>query len=157
MSYIKKTHQFFSAANTILGVSEMVKLWNKSQRQIYTWAADPDFTEHNGKNPLDLLRATMRRLQEAGRDDVVEMGLRLLTEPLGYEISRMDIQSDKGSASLELMDVTEALGQVASGLRDILEDGEITEEEKIFFSSLVDRLILQAKELKDAIGKEMKE
>ncbi len=65
-----KTWQFFHACRKTLGDTFLQKLYNRGLRQIYRWAADPDFTDTNERNPLDRFRILLERLCEIGREDI---------------------------------------------------------------------------------------
>jgi hypothetical protein len=150
LSLITKTHQFFASANKLLGVHFMTKLWVKCDRTLYRWGADPDHCEEITRNPIDLLRITFHKLQELGRDDVVESALRLLCHGLGYSVRRDNIFSDKGNIILELLDVNAVLGKLSSCVQDVVSDGVITDSEKIKIESHIAALVTQALEMKHA-------
>ncbi len=151
MKYIVKTHQFWSAANRILTMPLLAKIWKKAHRQLYRWAADPDYCEECCKNPIDLLRITCERLIEAGRPEVAEAGLTLLTEPLGYEVRPLEIRSATGSVDLELLDVEAVIGDFCRDYRQALTDGCVDGRERSELIRCTDRLVRQVSELKDAL------
>lgn len=152
--YFIRSHQVFSAANKILGIEFMANLWKKSHRQVYRWGADDDFCEETCKNPLDLLRITLSRLREVGREDVVEGAARLLFGPLGYEVWQRDICSDAGSVFAELLGLNKKVGELASTYEEVRADGEVTQEEQLAVDIQIDRIVEQALRFKDAARKE---
>ncbi len=87
---------------------------------------------------------------------MVEGGLRMLGESLGYRVMPNESCSDKGSAVMELMDVNREMGLLAECLQAAIEDGELRDDEKRAISSQTDRLVTQALELKDAIQRGLK-
>lgn len=152
--YFVRSHQVFSAANKILGVEFMANLWKKSRRQMYRWGADDDFCEEISKNPLDLFHTMLRRLQELGRDDIVEGSARLLYGTLGYEIQQREGYSDADSGLTELLSLTRKLGELASTYEEVRADGMITKDEQIAVDFRVDRIVDQALRFKDAVRNE---
>lgn len=152
--YFVRSHQVFAAADKILGVEFMANLWKKSHRQVYRWGADEDFCEETCKNPLDLLRITLSRLQEVGREDVVEGAARLLLGPLGYEVWQRDACSDTGSVFTELLGLNKRMGELASTYEEVRADGEVTPEEQLAMDIQIDRLVEQTLRFKEAARKE---
>jgi len=155
-SYFVRSHQIFAAALKHLTKTELAKIWHVEHRTLYRWAQDPDSTEGSYRNPMDLLRITFSKLQEIGQDHVVDGALRILAESLGYRVSAAECCSDKGSAVMELLDINKEVGTLADCLQDVLSDGEMTNEEKRAVSSQIDRLVVQAMELKDAVQRGLK-
>ncbi len=83
-----KTWQFFHACRKTLGDTFLQKLYNRGLRQIYRWAADPDFTDTNERNPLDRFRILLERLCEIGREDIALSAVEMLAQSIGCEVSR---------------------------------------------------------------------
>ncbi len=152
-----RTHQFWSAAYHILGLPALSKIYKVSNRQIHRWAADPDFCDQTARNPLDRIVVVCRRLQELGRVDIVEGGLRRVLEPLGYSFSRQKIKSDKGSIALELLDISRAKGELITIYQEANADLKISPDEQAALLSQADEVIKEVEQLKDAIrhGKEV--
>lgn len=150
---ITKPHHVFAAAQHLLGEDFLASLTKKSVTQIYRWSADPDRCDQVSRNPMDILAIILDRIQELGREDVVEASLRVLAAPLGYHVQAREIRSDKNSAQREGNDCMVALGRAVQLLDESLEDGKIDEEEcdKILPEAL--NLVRQAHELVDALMK----
>jgi hypothetical protein len=150
---ITKSHEFFSTAIRVFGVSALAELWKKSQRSIYRWAADMDFCEETTRNPIELLSVMMERFLELGRKDVVDDVLRLIVEPLGYNLSEKEVRSTKSVWS-EMMDINIAVGQLSERLQEIMEDGNMTDKERLTISALADTLIKETMDMKEVIRQE---
>lgn len=154
---IVRTHQFWSAAYHIIGKEALSKIYKVSHRQVERWGADPDFCDQVARNPLDLLVAVCKRLQEINRLDVVEAGLRRLLEPLGYSLCRSQVKSDKGSIAMELLDISQEAGDLARTYHEANSDYDISRDEQAELLARADFLIEETNQLKDAIkrGKEV--
>ncbi len=154
---ITRTHHFWSSAYAIIGKAILAKIYKVSHRQIERWGADPDFCVSAAANPIDRIRAVCVRLIELGRRDVVEGGLLLLLNPLGYDLMRQEICTDKGSIALELLDVASEAGKLSNAYLTANEDHNISADEQVALRSLADNLGVQVEQLKDAIqnGKEV--
>lgn len=150
-SYFTRTHQIFSASAKVLGKTYLHKLWNRSEREIYRWGADPDHCQDTAKNPLDLLRIQLERLQEVRRDDIVQAAATILFAPLGYSVQPTDIHSDRGTPEAEFLDVSAEMGKLADVLRISLADDRIDADERMALTEQANRLIQQCEELKDAV------
>jgi len=154
MVVFKKAFQVFSACNKILSPETMGKIWHVGSRNVYRWGADPDFTEGWCRSPLDRLITTLERVQEVGREDVIEGFLSYIANSFGYDVlpKSESVKSDKQSSTLELMDVNSALGKIASQLQEFLEDEHLDSKEKESLVSSAAVLVRQAMELKDALS-----
>ena len=150
--YIIKSHQFWSAARSILSPEFLVKVWVKGRRQIFRWGADPDYCGDTSSNPIEQLRRTLAALSEVGREDVVSAALRILVEPLGYEIRHFVVEPETESIVSELMDVEEELGRFCRLYKDALADG-IDADERAELKAQVSALEQQVRELKSVIAK----
>lgn len=154
---IKRTHQFWSATSHVLGQAAITALYKVEIRQVQRWAADPDTTSQTSRNPIDLLISIMTRLLEIGRRDIVEGGLRRMTEALGYRIMANEAVTDQGSIALELVDLSRSAGELSGAYLKANHDAKITRDEQAELLARADEIITQAEELKDAIrhGKEV--
>lgn len=154
---ITRTHLFWSSASTIVGKEILAKIYKISHRQIQRWAADPNYCSQTAANPIDRLGAVLTRLIELGRRDVVEAGLILLLEPLGYTMMHQCNKSDKGSIALELVDVASEAGKISCAYLDANADQDISPDEQAALLNLANNLAGQVEQLKDAIkhGKEV--
>ncbi len=100
---ISKTYQIFEAANKILGLSHMSNHWKKSQRQIYSWSADPDHCEVHSENPLEKMKIMLMELKKNDNEHIVKEALSLLTEPLGYTISNLKSYDPSSRKSISII------------------------------------------------------
>ncbi|VEN73260.1 hypothetical protein EPICR_140021 [Candidatus Desulfarcum epimagneticum] len=82
----EKCHALFDRANKILGVSFMAKLWKKSHRQIYLWAADSRACENTSENPLEKIVAMIRELEKKREEKLARAFVDILASSLGYRV-----------------------------------------------------------------------
>jgi len=114
-----KSWQFFHAARKILGDAFLIKLYSRGKRQIYRWAADPDFTTDHERNPIDRLRVLLSRLCEVGREDVALSGVSMLAEVVGCELKKIEgAEPDGESLEAECLDDYPALTSFHNAIRE---------------------------------------
>jgi hypothetical protein len=112
MTPVLKSWQFFLSCRRVLGDSFLTVLYNRGQRQIYRWSADPDFTDPAGaeRNPIDRLKTILERLAERGRQDIALSGLSILAAAIGCEVQPFGITvPDKNTVEDEMLDDYPAL------------------------------------------------
>jgi len=150
---IKQTSQIFSIINKIVGTKIHAKCWGVGERHVYRWGANSDYCDDCGRNPIDRLITALKRVDELGRDDAVESVLEYIVGLFGYKLIHNEsaVCSDKQSATLEILDVNSALGDITQKLQQSLMDGKIDEDERSGLLQSTSNLIRQAMELKDAI------
>jgi len=156
MRVFSYTHQIFSTCNKILSATSVGKLFGVSERNAYRWSANPDYCESCcARNPIDKIIALLKAVSEMGRDEVVEGVLGFICNELGYVVypKQNAVKSDKGSALMEFMDVTTAVGDVSSKLQEALKDLKIDDEERKDLIESTGVLIRQAMELKSVFEK----
>lgn len=148
---ITRSCQFWS---TVMKVCPqlMGTLFRVEKRQFYRWAANPDCCGETSRGPDLLLRSLYKRLQELGREDVVEGSLRVICGPLGYDVVKREVECDHCMTG-EVLDVQAALGRVAEGVSKVLLDGKVEWEEKREILALIDCMARQVAELKEAVDK----
>ncbi|MBW1616590.1 MAG: hypothetical protein JRJ49_08685 [Deltaproteobacteria bacterium] len=98
---IDRSNRFFKMTREVLGINFLTKLWGRSKREIYAWGADPNHCNFVRGNPLEKINKMMTELQKKKRDDIVENGLFLLSENLGYKVVHRN-SLKKNSLSIEL-------------------------------------------------------
>ena len=102
---ILKSHQFFHAANHILGQTFMAGIYKRSRRQLYRWAADPDFCEDHQRNPIDRLAKILERLCEIGKTDIAKAGVGILAGAVKCRLAEDgDATPDKKTLAEECLD-----------------------------------------------------
>ncbi|MGH7966222.1 MAG: hypothetical protein ACRERD_31100 [Candidatus Binatia bacterium] len=150
-SHLTKSFHIFSAAHRLLGDELLGELWKKSLRQIYRWGTDPAVSDDASRNPLDLVLLTLQRLQEMGRNDVVESALHILADPLGYEVTPKAIHSDKDSAMQEFCDVAESFSAASKELSASLADGTLDAEDRARLLMRVRAFVRQGQEMMEIL------
>jgi hypothetical protein len=103
---VLKSWQFFLSCRRILGETFLNTLYNRSQRQIYRWCADPDLTSGGAeRNPLDRMKTLFERLHERGSTDVALSALSYLSAAVGCEVHPIHpILPDKSTVEAEMLD-----------------------------------------------------
>jgi hypothetical protein len=97
--------QFFNACRRLLGDSFLQKLFQRSNRQIFRWAADPDFAADTERNPMDRYEVLLSRLMEIGREDVARAAVTRQALLIGCELRCLeDVQPDKADVRDEILD-----------------------------------------------------
>lgn len=120
MTPVLKSWQFFLSCRRILGDTFLTTLFNRGQRQIYRWSADPDFNspEGNERNPLDRLKTVLERLTERGRFDVAMSALTILANAIGCEIQPTHpIVPDQETIETEMLDDYPAILKLHESIR----------------------------------------
>lgn len=113
-----KSWQFYCACRRILGEKFLTKLYNRSQRQVYRWCADPNFTVDKESNPLDLLSVLLKHLCEIGREDIARSALTILAESCGFEVVDRDVVvPDKCNLEEECLDDYPVVVQFHNAMR----------------------------------------
>ena len=131
--------------------SLLCKIWNVARNQPYRWAANPRTNTDTCKNPTDLITDTHQALADLGEAVHIENHLMLLAEPFGFSIRRSSVKSDRQSTTMEILDLTEAIGNLAAHHRDAVADGRYTEEECQKDLRLLNEISTQVQEARDAI------
>lgn len=70
--------QVFNMARKYIGAENVARIFNKEKRSAYSWAQDPDYTEHRCKSPLELLHTLFVRMDDAGIGYVARAAIRHL-------------------------------------------------------------------------------
>ena len=164
MKFITQTYQWWHVTRKKLPVttrkngngteekiSWLCRIWNVSRVQPMRWGADPDTNDDVCSNPFDLSINTFSELEKLGEDRHIENGLRLLSEPFGFVVSKHTVESDRGSSCLELFDIQEALGNLCGHHRDAISDGDYSNDEQSKDLQLLDEIGRQVQEARDAI------
>ena len=122
--------QVFHAAQKGLPKGTLQKIYRKSCRLVYYWAADPRYTDEVKRNPLDRIRMMLEQLDLAGCGNFARWAIDYLAEPLGGCFAyKNPARSDKDSIDGEIADVAVAMGKLADEIRYAAEDGKITRDE----------------------------
>lgn len=115
-----KTWQFYSACIYHLGKSFLTQLYQRSERQIERWSADPDTTESHQRNPIDRYEVLLTRLMERGLVEIARACVRRQTRLVDCELMRREDVPvpDKKSIAEECLDDLPALAEFHRVLRD---------------------------------------
>ena len=147
--------QIFHAIKEALGKEYLLQLFGyRNARVIYAWCSDPKVCESASPNPIDKLQTLFEDLNSIGKRHLALAAVKCLARPLGFEVrDPREHHTDKEDPNLEFMDVVNAIGGLSKALQSALEDGVLTESEKVQIIEGVDEAIKQLMQLKDAVRK----
>ncbi|MCP3921142.1 MAG: hypothetical protein GY714_01015 [Desulfobacterales bacterium] len=101
-----KTWEFFSACIFYLGKSTLTSLFQRGDRQIERWSADPS-TSGSQKNPIDRYEVLLNKIVEAEHVDVARSVVSRQAHIVGCELVSKDMPlPDKDSVEHEIIDDT---------------------------------------------------
>lgn len=101
----KETWDFFSACIYYLGKSTLTSLFQRGERQIERWSADPKTSANNQRNPLDRYEALLTMLVEKDYTEVAKSAVTRQADIVGCElISKNMPKPDKPTLEHELID-----------------------------------------------------
>ena len=99
------TWEFFSACVHYLGKSALTALFQKGQRQIERWSADPATSDSHQRNPLDRYEMLLQQLVDAGQGDISRSAVARQAHIVGCELREKDLpEPDKPTVELEIID-----------------------------------------------------
>lgn len=99
-----KTWEFFSACIFYLGKSTLTSLFQRGDRQIERWSADPT-TSGSQKNPVDRYEVLLTKVVEADQLDVARSVVARQAHIVGCELVSKDMPlPDKDSVEHEIID-----------------------------------------------------
>jgi hypothetical protein len=153
MTIICKSHEFFSASLEALTPAGVAEIWGIKPRQAYKYGHDPQFCSSASKDPLQRLREQLERLKSIQRLDVIDGGLKYLTEPVGYSVEVTHVATDRNSVHRELIDVSKELGELSRCVQQILEENGVSPDYKRKIVRQVNETIQQLLQLRDAAEK----
>lgn len=79
--------QVFHVAHKRLGMARVTRIWNKSPREIYRWAADPACCGDIRSNPIDLTQKTLKALTDIGLEAEARAAVRILADEVDCDLT----------------------------------------------------------------------
>lgn len=99
-----ETWEFFSACLHYLGKAALTSLFQRGERQIQRWAADPA-TSGNQRNPVDRYEHLLQALMEKGQANAARSAVSRQAHLVGCELVEKEMPTpDKASLELEIID-----------------------------------------------------
>ncbi len=98
------TWEFFSACIHYLGKAALTSLYQRGERQIERWSANPD-TSESQRNPIDRYEVLLKKLMEEGHKDIAQTVVARQADIVGCILTDKDYpEPDKETLELELID-----------------------------------------------------
>jgi len=120
-----QTWEFFSACIHFLGKASLTSLFQRGERQIERWSADPA-TSGSQRNPIDRYELLLSKMVEAGQEDLAKSIVTRQAHIIGCELVSKNMPvPDKDTVELEIIDDM----QVKTHYNDKLLDPKATQEE----------------------------
>lgn len=120
----KKTWEFFSACIYYLGKSTLTSLFQRSERQIERWSADPK-TSGTAKNPVDKYETLLEKLVQENHTDIARSVVSRQAHIVGCDLAPKKLpQPDKETLEYELIDDIPAKAEYDRILMDPLSTRE---------------------------------
>ncbi len=120
-----QTWEFFSACIHYLGKASLTSLFQRGERQIERWSADPA-TSGSQKNPLDRYEDLLQKMMDVNERGIAKAIVARQAHITGCElIDKKMPQPDKETVELEIIDDM----QVKTVYNDILLNPKATQEE----------------------------
>ncbi|KKN36007.1 hypothetical protein LCGC14_0777840 [marine sediment metagenome] len=143
----------FAAAKKYLPKGSIQKLFTKSTRLFNMWATDPRTSAIVARNPIDRIRILLNELDDFGQGHVSRAAIDYMAEPLGCHcVEKSGAKSDKGTIDGEVADISIALGNLGSEVREALKNGEIDSDKRRLIVEAARNVKRQVEELLDAAG-----
>ncbi|MCP4349624.1 MAG: hypothetical protein GY795_29435 [Desulfobacterales bacterium] len=98
------TWEFFSACIHYLGKSALTSLYQRGERQIERWSANPA-TSENQRNPIDRYEVLLKKLMEEGHKDIAQTVVARQADIVGCVLTDKNYpEPDKETLELEIID-----------------------------------------------------
>jgi hypothetical protein len=99
-----QTWEFFSACIYYLGKAALTSLFQRSERQVERWAADPAFAGGQ-RNPVDRYEVLLQSLMDKGHGDVARAMVARQAHIAGCALKEKSLPlPDKATVELEIID-----------------------------------------------------
>ena len=145
--------QVFKVAIKSLSPSILQHIYTRSTRLVYYWAADPRCTNKSERNPIDRIRDMLDELDNVGKGEYARAAIDYMAEPLGGRFTDIETSmSDKGNVDGEVADISIALGEIASRIREARIDGIFDTGERIRIKDAARTIKQEVEQLLDAAG-----
>ena len=143
----------FAAAKKYLPKGSIQKLFTKSTRLFNMWATDPKTSAIVARNPIDRIRILLNELDDVGQGQISRAAIDYMAEPLGCHcVEKSGAKSDKGTVDGEIADISIALGDLGSEVREAIKDEKINSDERRGIVEAARNAKRQVEELLDAAG-----
>lgn len=134
------TWEFFSACVHYLGKKTLTALFQRGERQIERWSADPAAADSHRRNPVDRYELLLRKLVDDGHRDLARSAVARQAHLVGCELRDKEFPDpDKASVELEIIDDLPLKARYDAVLLDPVSSREACRE-------ALDRLIRELKE-----------
>lgn len=145
--------QIFKVAIKNLTPSTLQHIYTRSTRLIYYWAADPHDTDKSERNPIDRIRDMLDALDDIGKGEYARAAIDYMAEPLGGRFVDIETSpSDKEDVDGEIADISIALGELATRIREASIDGVFDTAERIRIKDAARTIKQEVEQLLDAAG-----
>lgn len=142
------TWEFFSACIHYLGKSSLTSVFQRGERQVQRWSANPCTTSSQQRNPVDRYEDVLKMLMETGQNQVAISCVARQAYIVGCELREKKMPTpDKPTLELEIIDDL----SFKTAYDDILLDRKSTRKE------CLDALNNAIKELKENYVQKCKE
>ena len=140
--HFNETHEIFKASIKILGRPYLSKLWGKSIRHLYAWAADPEFCEYRSQDPLKKINIMLSDLQKQGHLQVVESALSLMTRNLNYDVisAKLENKKNKDSFVSEFFKTIFIMGSLANKMAEYNKKKPVSEKDKNEIKTFIEEI-----------------
>ncbi len=100
-----ETWEFFSSCIYYLGKSVLTALFQRGERQIERWSADPSTTSENHRNPVDRYEILLQKLMDEGHKDISKAIVSRQAHIVDCELVNKEMpKPDKETIEHELID-----------------------------------------------------
>ncbi len=101
----KTSWEFFSSCIYYLGKKSLTSLFQRGERQIERWAADPSTTSGSYRNPVDRYEILLNMLMEKGKEKIAQTIVSRQADIVGCELNRKNLPiPDKETLEHEVID-----------------------------------------------------
>ena len=145
--------QIFKVAIKKLGSPALQRIYTRSSRLIYYWAADPRDVDKHERNPIDRIRDMLDAMDDVGKGEYARAAIDYMAEPLGGKFADVKVSvSDKEDVDGEIADISIALGDLAARIREAYADGVLDTAERIRIKDAARTIKQGVEQLLDAAG-----
>ncbi|MCP4349535.1 MAG: hypothetical protein GY795_28980 [Desulfobacterales bacterium] len=116
---LSSTWEFFSKCKKELGKSTLTKLYQRGERQIDRWSANPKSSDETRKNPLDRYEILLQKLIRNGRKGIAIAAVARQAHIVGCELKDKELPiPDKDTLKDEIIDDTPYIAHYQQVLLD---------------------------------------
>ena len=127
-----------------------------TKRFVDLWAANPSDCNNTRRNPIDCIRDLLDALDDVGKTEYARAAIDYMAKPLGGRFTDIETsKSDKKNIDSEIADISIALGDLASRIREARIDGVFDTAERIRIKDSARTIKQEVEQLLDAAGIEL--